>query len=234
VHFYYLTRSIGPRHITQNLPQNWSICRDIAIFYFLRWSLLPSWIFKIAKFYGWQGQRPSPSKRTIRPNFAKIGQLHCFEDIATFLVYFKMAAVCSLGSVWGTFELLKKSTRRSISLSPNPPWRDFHQILHSCIIITCDKFFGDWLRDVDSVGGRNGGSHRTSSHWLLTLCWRDCTASHNCFLATNLVQGAIWIEENCGRLQETDNGEMQDYYIWDYYRILHIPKKVFQSVLLIQ
>jgi len=41
-------------------------------------------------------------------------------------------------------------------------------------VITCDKFFSDRLRDVDSVGGSNiQGSHRLSQ-WLLTQGWRDC------------------------------------------------------------
>jgi len=34
-------------------------------------------------------------------------------------------------------------------------------------IISCDKFFSDRLRDVDSVGSKMKGSHRLSQ-WLLT------------------------------------------------------------------
>jgi len=43
-------------------------------------------------------------------------------------------------------------------------------------VITCDKFFSDRLRDVDSVGGSNiQGSHRLSQ-LLLTQGWRNCAA----------------------------------------------------------
>jgi len=42
----------------------------------------------------------------------------------------------------------------------SPPWTNFHQFCTAIAvvdIITCDKFFGDRLRDVDSVGVEIGG-----------------------------------------------------------------------------
>ena len=52
--------------------RNWSIhSRDIAIFRFFKWTLTPTWIFEITKFYWLTGS--TGSRHISLPNIIKIG-----------------------------------------------------------------------------------------------------------------------------------------------------------------
>jgi len=82
---------------------------------------------------------------------------------------------------------LKRGINKNVGLyftylSRSPPWMDFHQMLHSSRSLGRNHLWQIYWR---SVKGRRlcgwgrskmEGSHRLS-HWLFTLCWRDCAAS---------------------------------------------------------
>jgi len=91
-------------------------------------------------------------------------------------------------------ELLKKGINKNFGLYftylPRRISTKFYTAVEVVYVITCDKYFGHWLRNVVLWGGLKMEGSNWLSHWLLTLCWRDCAASD---IMTYVFQVVTWI-----------------------------------------